>query len=304
MKPTNTLFSHCLAYKPDLSPPALRKNLLHSQSHGYTGMVIVPALIPKTILPNEIVRVFKDVGMQGMVCGFNPGGDGNPDPLAGNPQEVEACYQELRRQAAFAAELRDNECGPALMVGPMHTKHRQKRHLTDKDPSMQSVLQKQFKDSLNHWFDKINEGLPMEFDITLAFEALNRIEDDTPEPFATLATAATDFENLFLHVDSGHADKHNLGIEFFLEHAHLIKYLELANRGRNPLRESRGIDFMSIINRLMPKLNEGTLVGVEPFSLEVIEAFDLRELCDTTTPGPKCLELDMEWCQTFGVFVR
>ena len=189
------------------------------------------------------------------------------------------------------------------MIGPMHTKHRQKRHLTDDNPGAQTALRQQFNDRLNRWFEKTNEGLPMEFDIKIAFEALNSIEDDTPEPFKTLAAAATNFEDIFLHVDSGHADKHNLGIEFFLEHAHLIKYLELANRGRNPLRESRGIDFMSIINRAIPKLNAGTFVGVEPFGLEVIEALDLRELCDTITPGPKCLELDMDWCTTFGVFV-
>ncbi len=282
MKIPTTVLSHCLAHGPSITPEILRQNLMAECALGFGGEVIVAALINQEAhLPKTIADVFYDMEMAGLVCGFNPGN--GPDPLG---DEAGLVIKSLRSQAEYAIALADKGCGPAAMVGPMHTRHMTPR---PKWPA----------DKFRRWMDKVH-ALAVELDLAMLFEPLNGVEDGTPEPFQALFNAVRGRELFRLHWDTGHAHARGLSATDLYRMAHKVGYLELVNTGRWPLQNQRNINFREYAG-VMANLPENCVVGVEPFDPSVIQAFGLGDLCTTTVPGPECLRKDAAYLCSLGV---
>ena len=283
MKIPTTVLSHCLAHGPSITPDGLRESLKADKALGFGGMVIVPAIIDPTHTPEAIAQIFYEMKMTGLVCGFNPGN--GPDPLG---DEASLCVESLRSQAEYAIALADKGCGPATIVGPVHTHH---MTLRPKWPA----------DGFKKWMDKIH-ALAVELDLDVLFEPLNSVEDGTPDPFWTLYNAVLGREQFGLQWDTGHAYARALTTKSFSHMAHKVGYFEFANVGRNPLDNKLGIDFSSYI-QAMENLPGGCVVGDEPFDQSVIQAFGLQQLCTTMVPGPECLARDATFLRSLGVMV-
>jgi hypothetical protein len=271
--PTPVL-AHCLAYGPRITQKSLRISLEHSQRLGYSGLVIVPAIIEEGFTPHAVTKMFKEMGMTGLVCGFNPGN--GPDPLHEEGRDM--AIEFLGQQAQYAIALADEGIGPAMMVGPMQTLHMKERSTWPAD-------------GFRRWMQKC-AAFSAEFGLFLAFEPLNRHEDGTPKPFWTIFDAIKDQELLGLHVDIGHADANGMTVEDLKPMAHKVGYLEFANRGRWPLQQGMGIDFPTCVAG-MTHLHDHCQVGNEPFDGSVIKTFGLGRICTTEISGQECLRREV-----------
>lgn len=245
-------------------------------------MVIVAATIDDGFTPQVVAKMFKDRNMTGLVCGFNPGNCA--DPL--KPAESALVIASLRKQAEYAKALADVGCGPKIMVGPLHTHHKNVRPVWPAD-------------EFRRWMDKL-QALGVETGLVLALEPLNATEDGTPNAFDTVFEQVRDRDRLGVHWDTGHAHARIAG-DKFEKMAHKISFFEFANVGRWPLfHEELGIDFESYA-KAMGHLSEDCMVGVEPFDPVVIRTFGLERLYPTNFSGPACLRRDSEYLRELGV---
>lgn len=282
MKLPTGIYSHCLGHTAlPLTPTKHEENLILDKQMGYVASVIVAAIISEGAKLDNFVDIHKKHEMSGIVCGFLPGN--GPDPL--KDDEREQAYESLLPAARLAAKFADAGVGPAVMVGPMHAHHRNLRSWNSS--------------GFNKWADDLTR-LSDEFGLRLLLEPLNSIEDGTPDPFSAITQLAYQRPVQFgIHWDTGHA--HARKVEHtFKARAPQIGHFELANVGRSPLHTHLGINFGAYA-KLMKYLPHNCTVGVEPFSQEVIKAFDLRELCYTTVEGPAALESDALFLREFGV---
>lgn len=282
MKLPTKVLSHCLAHGPAVTPEILSRTLPHDRELGYRGQVIVAALALDQPL-DGIIDAFQRENMTALVCGFMAGN--GPDPL----EDKEAALAALYPQMVLARELYLSGVGPNGTVGPMHTHHKRPRARTNFD-----------FEALGYWahaVDALREEIGLEW---AAFEPLNAEEDGTPDAFDTVSGIVSDKPNLGIHWDSGHAHSWSLSDWDMVQLGGKVRFCELTNVGRSPLTRGRGIDFGRYFASL-PRLPDGCLVGVEPFDPSVIEAFDLRSVCDTKVLGPACLTSDADYLAASGV---
>jgi sugar phosphate isomerase/epimerase len=267
-------FAH-LCYDED----ALRSMIRSARKMGYGGLVIVAALIDKALVPKEFARIFKEMGMKCIVCGFNPG-DG-PNPLDDNGRY--AARDNLAVQAKYAAAIHDAECGPAMMVGPMHVWHGQKQ------PGI-------WDDSkLTRWAQTHLFGIAEDFGLTLCIEGLNGVEDKTPQPIKTMfwLVRAVDSPLVRAHLDTGHAAWHDYDHTRMAEWAPLIGYMELVNGRRQPCDVPHGIDFPAW-KKAMAALPESCHVGCEPFDELIVKTFKVGQVADELD-GLECAQRDADY---------
>lgn len=283
MKTPTRVLSHCLARGVAITPNNLRTNLAADQRLGYSGMVIVAALINQRYSPEKISQPFQEIGMSGLVCGLIPGNGPNHFRQPG------LVLESLWQQARYAAKLAEKGLGPPVLVGPLHTHHRQ------------PLLDNWSESMLYRWLDLV-ENLLQEFGLFPLYEPLNGVEDSTPQPFQILYKAVAE-RNSGLQYDTGHAAARCVLMAEFCRLAPKISYLEFANAGRWPLAEAKGINF-SAYAQAMADLPDDCLVGVEPFCPKVIKAFGLEELCDTTFSGEEALAQDAAYLQQLGVMEK
>ena len=278
------LYGHLLSRVTSLpvTLEALEAAIKADLALGFIGTTIVHAVLDPKITNDQIVALFVRLGAKALVCGFL---DGNgPDPLR---QPFQA-LASLEPAATLARMLYDAGCGPATLVGPMHTLHRKQRTW---DAAM-------FR-RLDVWFGKLNE-FGKKHGLKIACEALNSTEDSTPSPFQTIKSAAAKYENIYLHCDLGHLHSHGLGAEFLEEALQCIAFFEITNVGRSPLSKDRGIDFMALF-LIAERLPQDSVRGIEPFSKFVIKTFELGDICDTTTDGPATAEIDAHYLEEIGM---
>jgi hypothetical protein len=273
MNRTVPFLSHCLAHGPAVTAEILRRTLPHDKRLGFAGQVIVAATVQDEA--RNIVEAFAAHEMAALVCGFLPGD--KPDPWE-NP---DGALEALKPQIALAGELAAEGVGPKMIVGPTHTLHRKARPNGNDEHG------------IARWLEKLS-GAALVADLSVCLEPLNPVEDGTGNPFHTLFRLIQPHGNLFLQWDTGHAHAHGLDAGNMLQMSNWIGYLEFANVGRHPLHTNQGIDFAAYA-RAVPQLANCQLFGDEPFDRTVINAFGLQDLCDTTTPGPRTLELDADF---------
>jgi hypothetical protein len=159
MKLPSEVYSHTLGRGVALTPQKFQDHLLADQALGYCGAVILTDVIDTTFTPADFVRVLKDTGMKAIVCGFL--GSSGPNPLVRS--EMQAAYTHLERAAKFAAAFAEVGCGPAKLIGPMHTKHRTQIATWDQS-------------AFEEWL-KVISGLHKTYGHRILFEPLNPTED-------------------------------------------------------------------------------------------------------------------------------
>lgn len=276
--------SHMMAHGPNINPTSLAKILEHDSKLGYEGIVLVPFLMEGPI--KEHARVLRAHGTKALMCGINPGGNDNPDPLL--PHEYSLAQEKLDRQFQTLEMMCEEDVSYPLMVGPLHTKHRGGNDGTNVD-------------GWCRWME-ILQGFQEKYGAGIAIEPLNRFEDQTLHTFQKCADAARDYE-LGLHLDTGHLHAHGLDHTFVEEHADWVRLFEFANKGRHPLQVTKGIDF-KVYFEVVKRVGQEWLLSDEPFDPSVIAAFELEQICDTKTPGPTCLERNAEFLRAHGFMNR
>lgn len=291
MKLPTTVYSHWLGY-PNvmMDETGLRNALTHSRDIcGYNGMVFVPALVNSSLTPRRVASIYRDMGMFGIACGFNAGS--GPDNLK---DSADAALENLKLQTEFAVALADEYVGPNFMVGPMQTHHRTQR--PDWTSNNLSV-------AYRNWLRRVND-LGHSLGLNMFCEVLNSVEEGTPDPYNLLARTIKEdnLTNVRLHLDTGHFHMRGMTMEDFERLAPIVGLLEFANMGRWPLHHEKGINFLEFAKR-MHLLRDDCQVSDEPFNTAVIKAFDLGSLCDTTTDGRDCLQMDAAFLETIGVKV-
>lgn len=282
MKLPRSVLSHWLGYpNVTMEEPGLRAALTHSRDVcGYDGMIFVPALVHESLTPKKVALIFRDEGMTGLACGFNAGN--GPDNLK---ESSLVAFENLTQQALFAVALAEESVGPAVMAGPMQAHHRNQR------PDWVSGNLNQ---SYRSWLKRVNT-IGKTYDLRMCCEVLNEAEEGTPDPFNLLhrTIADDDLTNVGLHLDIGHFHMRGMTMEDFERLAPITGLLEFANMGRNPLHHKKGIRFLDFVER-MHLLREDCQLSNEPFHAAVIKAFGLESLCNTTTDGLECLQMDAE----------
>lgn len=280
MKLPTIVYSHWLAYPNiKMDEPGLRAALAHSRDVcGYGGMVFVPALVHKSLMPKKVALIYRDEGMLGIACGFNAG-DG-PDPLKDG---TSAAFENLKLQAQFAVALAEESVGPAIMAGPMQAHHQTQRP---------DWVSNNLSSSYRAWLRLVNV-IGRTYGLRMCCEVLNEIEEGTPDPYSTLERAIIeeDLTNVGLHLDTGHFHMRGMNMKDFERLAPITGLMEFANMGRQPLHHETGIRFLEFVKR-MHLLRDSCHLSDEPFHVAVIKAFGLENLCDTTTDGLDCLRMD------------
>jgi sugar phosphate isomerase/epimerase len=283
--PIDGLFAHQMSFPDALTPTLanLRAWLQEAKRLGYKGLVIVPALFDNTKMPpNKVAEVFKEEGMEGIVCGFNPGN--SHDPLF---QPFSALF-ELERQASYTVALAKAGCGPRLMIGPVHTHH---MHMRPDWGSKENT-------ALASWVGKLS-GLAEKLNIKIAIEPLNEIEDGTPDPFGLVHLYMTNEPNLGIHFDTGHAHHRKLGASDLARFASKVFYLELVTSMREICGKGE-VNFKDY-GAAMFTLGDDTYTGVEPFDPIVVNTLGLQALCQTSLSGPENLLGSITYLRSIGV---
>lgn len=285
--PIKGLFAHHMSFADALTPTleSLRRWLREAKALGYKGLVIVAALFDNAHMPaKKVARVFQEEGMQGIVCGFNPGT--GYDPLT---QPSSAMF-ELKRQAGYTVALADVNCGSRLMIGPVHTHHMHMR------PNWGTAE----KTALLKWIDMVNVQIAEELNITVAFEPLNPKEDGTRDPFTLIPDLIKDKLRLKIHWDSGHAHERGQKAEDMKNLAKKVAYLELVPQQRLVCGDRKGLVNFVEYRGVMGTLPEDVECGVEPFDPGVVGPLKLEALCQTEIPGVDNLKRSLRYLKEIG----
>ena len=280
---TKQVLSHCLARGVMITEESLTESLRADKKLGFCGTAIVPALIDENTTHAQIMNTLIKEDMKTVVVGFNAG-DG-PSPM--KDDEWESALKNLRGTARLIARLAGADRTPPLMVGPVHTHHGQDLP-EDWDQS-----------KFDRWMEAL-QGLAEDFEILVAPEFLNPTEDKLEYPFMKIKEAVLNHDRLRFHWDTGHAHSRGLDHRNMAGVTDKIAYFEMANVGRSPLAKAKGINFPSYFKNL-DSLPEDCLFGNEPFCQAVIEAFGLKELCDTDVDGPETLDQDAQYLKAHFV---
>ncbi len=284
--PIHGLFAHQMSFPDALEPTIenLRSWLKGAKVLGYKGLVIVPALFNSIKMPaNKVASIFREEGMQGIVCGFNPGN--SHDPLT---QPFSAIF-ELKRQAGYTVALADAKYGPRLMIGPVHTHHMH----------MRPNWGRQERAGLLAWIKMLN-ALAGELGISIALEPLNSNEDGTPDSFNWVYQAILEYDSLFIHWDTGHALARGLRAENLEKCAAKVLYLELVPQQRLVCGDHKGLVNFGEYRDVMHALPNGVEVGVEPFDPAVVDLLVLEALCQTEISGVENLEASLRYLKEIG----
>lgn len=270
-----------------LTPTSLRLWLIEALEQGYSGLVIVAieAMLGDGATPEVVASIFNEFGAQSLVCGLNPGGPDNPDPLV-NDQQQTVC-SNLGTPIRFAQVLAGAGVAPSVVVGPTHAKHREPREWND---SMTARFR--------GWMKKL-AALGRDNHIRFAAEGLNPLEDGTEDVFKRIAEAASTHDEIEGHFDIGHMHAHGLKpehLQYYLKHA---AFLEFANVGRWPLQVDKGMDVAGFV-QLIDQLGPQCVVGSEPFSKKVIDDFDLKSIVDTPYSGIQAARMNALYLKRLG----
>ncbi len=282
--------SHHRAHGLACTLAELEQWLMHDKALGYSGMTIVPKLWQVDgctgITPRSVALAFKDAGMILQVCGFV-----TSEHDLGKGAGRDSAIGDLDDQFRFVEAAVRERVGRNQMVGPLdiawksHHRGFQKRNYS------------RWVNRLSRFADKWNTNLSIEF--------LNKKESPSPFPFEILREQIANHPNLDMHWDTGHAALLGLSQEDFDNSLPWIRYFEAANIGRKPLSDNSAsetpIPYGEYFDKL-GKLDDECMLGVEPFDpAKVINPLGLQDLCTTTIPGEKCLQLDAEFLKSAGV---